>query len=173
MSMLGAMENMGFAEEPKKKAPRKKASKKPSEPKPARTGRLKSREPKDYIESIVEDGEELADLRRESNKAKLLEPILKNEKLSYINEQQKLSLLKESGKVMETSFGEFLYFGYMEKLNIDILMMLKKLKPKIDNLVKERDTDGVIKVLKKEYKSILDTVKKSQEKDVKAWKKEH
>ncbi len=114
---------------------------------------------------------DLADLIEQSSRAELMKPIQLEELQKFKIEQEKMKMMKAAGDVQETPFAEFLYYGYMEKCNLDFLAMCKKLKPRIDAKVKERDTAGVIKLLNKEIKSILMTIKKNQKKDVKEWEK--
>ena len=86
-------------------------------------------------------------------------------------EKEQIQLDKEAGNLMETEMGEFLFFGYVDKLNVDITSLPKKLKPRIDLLVKDGDTGGVIREIKKELKTILESVKKAQSADMRKWRR--
>jgi len=74
-------------------------------------------------------------------------------------------------QIAEFEFMNFLYFGYMEKVNTDCLGMMKRLEPILINLVKEGDCRGIIKRVNKELKSIFIEIKKSQSVDIKNWEK--
>ena len=150
---------------PKKKTVPKKGSNKKATGSKPETNKSKSDD--------FKNDPEILDLTIESHIAQLKKQPLKNEAQEFINERKKLELLKEAGDVMEFQVGDFLFFGYMEKCNNDIISMTKKLKLKITNFVNERDVDGLIKLIDKEHKSILSTIKKNQKKDVKNWQKEH
>lgn len=122
----------------------------------------------DYMDS---DDVDLPDLTKESYKAQLMKHINDEKLQKYKIEQEKMKMMKAAGDIQERSFAEFLYYGYMEKCNLDFLSMMKKLKPKLDALVKEKDTAGVIKLINKEIKNTLTTIKKNQKKDVKEWER--
>lgn len=157
---------------PKKKmVPKKRAGKKSTTEKPE--PETKQSKNKSSDENNFKNSPEILDLTIESHIANLKKQPLKNEAQEFINERKKLELLKEAGDVMEFQVGDFLFFGYMEKCNNDIISMTKKLKLKITNYVMEKDVDGLIKLIDREHKSILSTIKKNQKKDVKNWQKEH
>jgi len=161
----------------KKKKPAAKKEKPPEKQKPEK------KKPKENIVDInsrvgeyraplSKSEKDMAALIEESQRANLEEQILKNEKIRYQNEQERLKLMKNAGELIEFSLAEFLFTGYIEKLNTDILGMMKRLEPILTNLIKESDTKGVIKRVNKEIRSILIDVKKSQSDDVRKWKRE-
>ena len=118
------------------------------------------------------DYENLDELITESQKATLMKPILDNTLKERKIEQETIELKKRAGEVMETSFGEFLYYGYMEKVNLDLLRMMKRIEPMIENMVNDRNTKGIIKRIDSEITNILKGVQKQQDLDAKNWKKE-
>ncbi len=127
---------------------------------------------KGKIPKLGAEEKELAELIKQSNRANLEEQILKNDIARYKIEQEKIKLKKEAGDVIEFDLASFLFFGYMEKVNIDLLGLCKKIEPIIDNLVKEKDTRGILKRLNREFEIILKEVIKAQAEDVEQWEKE-
>lgn len=117
-------------------------------------------------------GDELHDLIRRSQIAGLEEQIIKNEIARAKAELEKMKLKREAGELIEFKLAEFLFLGYLEKLNVELLSLTKKLEPIIDNLVKERDTRGVLKRFSREFENIINEVKKAQEKDLQEWDEE-
>ena len=165
----------------KKTPPKKKTEQKqePEEPKKKQPTVPPGEDLGDILDKLGDSGsnfpgdpDDMAELIEQSTKAKLMEPILKNEAQAFKNETAKLQLLEKSGNVMQTELGDFLFLSHIEKADNDLCKMMKRLEPLIDNLVKEQDTRGVIKMVTNEIDSILRNVRKNQAKDVKAWKRE-
>lgn len=115
---------------------------------------------------------DIDDLINQATIAKWEEQILKNEGQRYKNEQQKMRLKIAAGELIEFKLAEFLFFGYMEKLNIELLGLCKKIEPMVDNLVKEGKTKDILKLFNRHFGNILGEVKKAQGDDVKEWQEE-
>jgi hypothetical protein len=127
-------------------------------------------EPADTFEKPkTKDQIEFDKLYHKAARAKLVGEIQKTEIQKFKLEQEKMELKKKAGQIAEFSFMDFLYFGYMEKINLDLLGMMKRLEPLLINRVKEQDHKGIIKLVDKEINSILVEIKKSQAKDLKNW----
>ena len=125
------------------------------------------------IPKTEEEGEQhIQELIEKSQIANLEEQILKNENIRFKNEQEKIKLKKSAGDIAEIPFIEFMYFGYMEKINIELLALNKKIRPIIENLVKDGDYTGVSKRYQRELESILRNVKASQKSDLEKWENE-
>lgn len=118
------------------------------------------------------EAEEMGELIAKSAKAKLMQDINKEKIQKYEIEKKKLELEKAAGDVMEKEFGDFLFFGFMEKLYIDLNSMYKKLELVLDGPVKEGDLKEVIAILKKEVKAVQENVVRSQERDLEDWRRE-
>lgn len=116
--------------------------------------------------------DEIDELREKSNKAKLLEPILKAESMQHKIEMNKLELQKEAGNLIEYQLAEFLFNGYLEKMNIEMLKLPDKVDPIIRNYTKENKPDEIIKLFKRELETILVEIKRAQKEDVKKWREE-
>ncbi|MCP4393490.1 MAG: hypothetical protein GY804_04380, partial [Alphaproteobacteria bacterium] len=137
-----------------------------------------SKETKQKVVEVVEKEEskssldlDMAELTTKAQKAELMKPIQTEELNRFKIEKEKLDLLKKAGDLQETKFAEFLYYGYIEKIQQDIISMTKKLRPKIESEVQEGNTLNVVKLIEKEIKSILISIQKSQKRDVKEWRK--
>jgi hypothetical protein len=150
-----------------------KSEKKPAKPKGDRASAKSVSLPaaKDGA-SLGLSSKELHELVQKSQIATLEEQIIKNDISRAKAEQEKMKLKRQAGELIERRLAEFLYFGHIEKLYIEILTLTKKLEPIIDNLVKERDTRGVVKRLDRELQNILAEVRKAQEKDLEEWEEE-
>lgn len=118
------------------------------------------------------DGDSLGELTEQAAEAKLREQISKAELAAYKVEKESLALKKAAGDVQETAFAEFLYYGYMEKCNLDLLRMMKRIEPMIENMVNDHNTAGIIKRINNEITTILKSIQKQQDEDRKNWKKE-
>ena len=116
--------------------------------------------------------DEIDELRQKSNKAKLLEPILKAESMQHKIEMNKLELQKEAGNLIEYQLAEFLFNGYLEKMNIEVLKLPDKVDPIIRNYCKENKPNEIIKLFKRELETILVEIKRAQKEDVKKWREE-
>lgn len=128
-----------------------------------------------YIDSIDFDNVKTTDMEElvnASQVANLREQILKNEKLSHEISIKQIELNKKSKNIIDISLAEFLYFGYMEKIGIELLMMTKKLRDKIEAKVQDNDSPGILKLIDREIETILREVKKAQKDDLEKWRKE-
>lgn len=114
---------------------------------------------------------EIQDLAAQAKRAKLYEPILKAEKLRYENERRKLDLEREAGGLIEYQLAEWLFFGYIERINVELLSITKKLAPIIDNLVAEKKPNAILKAFDKEFGVILTEVRQAQKKDLEKWRR--
>lgn len=183
-----------FIEEKKDAKPvKKKTVKKKQEEKPAEPIEIKAKEPtilapieppiekkkrerkKNTIAASVLEGSgtgDLSDLIEQATEAEYRKKIADAELAEFKAEKEKLSLMNNAGDVMETSFGEFLYFGYIEKLHIEYVNIGKKLLPLLEGPVKENDLARVVELIEIEMGSILEETKKAQRRDVIEWRKE-
>lgn len=103
--------------------------------------------------------------------AQLMEQIHKADLAGYKVEKEKVALETLAGHLIETDFAEFLFLSYLEKANVDLLGMMKRLEPIIVNLVKEGDHKKLMRRIDKEIQSILIDIKKNQKKDALSWKR--
>ncbi len=94
---------------------------------------------------------------------------IKMESMSLDVEMKKIEKQKKVGTIIDFDLANFLFFGYMERLNVELLNLSNKIAPMIENLVKEGDFAGVLSRFHKEHQKILKAVKKSQAKDLKDW----
>jgi hypothetical protein len=130
---------------------------------------------KDFnIDSFGQDYSEkdLDELVKASQIANLEEQVLKNDGIRYTNETKKIELEKKAKNIIDLSLAEFLYFGYMEKIGIEILMMTKKLRDKIEVKVQDNDAAGILKLIDREHETILREVKKAQVDDLEKWRRD-
>ncbi len=159
---------------PKKKAPPKKKIKTglSEETREKTIAIINQNEGKEDKPAIHYDSEkmELQELIDRSSKAELMKPIQLEELQKFKIEQEKIKLLTTSKDLVQVPFAEFLYYGYIEKCNIDMLAMCRKLKPKIISAVNEKDVVTVVNLINREISSTLETIRVSQERDVKNWR---
>ena len=126
----------------------------------------------DYVSDHGEDPE-LKSLAKAAYRADLEEQVLKNELHRFKIEQEKVKLKKETGQLIELNLANFIFLGYMEKMNIELLGLCKKIFPIIDNMVKENDTKRIMKRFNREFQNIIVGVKKSQSDDLEEWREEN
>jgi len=174
IKLLGGVESIQtemIKPEPKKRGRPK--GKKTSLPAPLETTPLiPPTDPEEPLASPdTEDEKKYKKLVKKAAEAKLQGEINKTTISDLKIEQEKMELKKKAGQIAEFEFMNFLYFGYMEKVNTDCLGMMKRLEPILINLVKEGDCRGIIKRVNKELKSIFIEIKKSQSVDIKNWEK--
>ncbi len=79
---------------------------------------------------------------------------------------------KQRSEVVEWNIADFLFFGYLEKINLDLLRMPKKIEPIVENLVKEGKTREIIRRFEREITTIIREVKKNQVETVQKWREE-
>ncbi|MCP4394958.1 MAG: hypothetical protein GY804_11930 [Alphaproteobacteria bacterium] len=116
------------------------------------------------------DDMDIEELTDKASKAMLMKHIQLEELQKFKIEQEKIKLLTTSKDLVQVPFAEFLYYGYIEKCNIDMLAMCRKLKPKIISAVNEKDVVTVVNLINREISSTLETIRVSQERDVKNWR---
>ena len=126
----------------------------------------------DYVSDHGEDPE-LKSLAKAAYRADLEEQVLKNELHRFKIEQEKVKLKKETGQLIELNLANFIFLGYMEKMNIELLGLCKKIEPIIINMVKEGDGKAVLKRFNREFQNIIVGVKKSQSDDLEEWREEN
>lgn len=69
--------------------------------------------------------------------------------------------------LIQYDFAEFYFFSYLDRSNSALLKMVKKLGPKIENLVLQQKTDKLIKLLQTEIESTISEIKILQIKSIK------
>ncbi|MCP4393218.1 MAG: hypothetical protein GY804_02970, partial [Alphaproteobacteria bacterium] len=96
------------------------------------------------------DDMDIEELTDKASKAMLMKHIQLEELQKFKIEQEKIKLLTTSKDLVQVPFAEFLYYGYIEKCNIDMLAMCRKLKPKIISAVNEKDVVTVVNLINRE-----------------------
>ena len=157
---LKAIENLGLDKPAKKKSePKKQTILKPT---------VYDDEPK----KPYDDEDDLSKLASEAQKAKLEQEIHKASLGRYKAEQEKINFLEKAGKVAEVQYMEFVYISHIEKMYVDLLRMIDKIKPKLSPLVLDADEDGVNTLLKNEIRETIRSIKDGQIEAAKSWKKD-
>ena len=116
--------------------------------------------------------EEYDSLDNKARKAILIKQIKEAELIAYKTEMASMELKKAAGLLIEKNLAEFLYFGYLEKINFEIIGLTKRNETRIENLYNEKDFKGLIKMMDRELKNILINVKKNSLESVEEWRKE-
>jgi len=123
--------------------------------------------------------DDLNDLKIKSVNAKLLQEVQKWELNKYELEKKRVELQQQAGDIIETPLAEFLFVGYLEKANRELLAMPKRIIREIGLIIKDgiytkedekKITDKTMKVVAREIEVILRDVKKQQKKDIKNWR---
>ena len=92
---------------------------------------------------------------------------LKNKQIS--NRLDEIKLKKQQYDIIDWSLAHFLFFGFMERTNTELVGFKKKMYPVFKNYFDERDFDGLMDRLARELTVIMTEVKKAQEMDLKKW----
>ena len=111
-------------------------------------------------------------LRTKSTHAQLFKHI-QVEELNHLKiENERVNFLKNAGRVAELKFMDFLYIGYMEKCNLDLIKMVKKLRHRFSPFLGKEELEKVIDALAKEISYVLTGVKEQQKEEIENWKDE-
>ncbi len=143
---------------------------------------------------------ELLTLREKSMRAELEKPLIENELKRYKVETAKTDLQVKAGNLIEWELCEFLFTGYIERINTEKLMFPKKLEAKIEQLVNDsvvrspeialienevireqvvsvlselntkRIATEIVKMNIREIEEVIRNVKRAQADDVAAWR---
>lgn len=116
--------------------------------------------------------DDFADLIDKSRIAELEQEIFKAKSMKYKADQDFIKLKKESGDLIEYAMADYLFAGFMELTNFQILTFLRKIEPDIKNFCKENEPMELIKQMSLGLEGILQDVKKQQKEEVKKWKKD-
>jgi len=130
-------------------------------------GKVETRGRKPKVDKYAGDLEELV---FESKKASLNEQIHKSKLAEYKVEKERLAIEKEVGELIDYQLADFLFFGFMDKMANELLRLPKKLEPQIVNLAKEKEYNGIIKLLTREHENVLKDIKTQQLADLKEWR---
>jgi len=122
------------------------------------------------VNPLIDISPEMQILEMQALQAKCEAPILKNKALRLKLKELELNFHIQQGDLITFKDAEMLFFGYMESINVELLSLIKKLKPIIENFCKEKDYSGLISFLSNEHSTILNTVKTEQRKEVKSWR---
>jgi hypothetical protein len=125
-------------------------------------------------------------LQKQSIHAELKKPIVALEASMQKVELGRIKLKREAGENIERAFGDFLYTGYIERINVEHLTYPKKMRGKIKDLVDEEIVhnnpadisaealaDRIVKLATRENESILRRVQEAQQEAVRQWKEEN
>lgn len=117
-----------------------------------------------------------------SAQAQLEIHIQKVELNKYKIEQEKLALKKEAANLIEWDLCEFLFTGYMERINRELLAFPKRISKNIELAIQDaaqtKQTPEAVaaivaKLITRETETIIREVKAAQKAEVEAWKSEH
>ena len=134
------------------------------------------------------DVDDLEDLKRESIRADLEQPIVKLQFEKYKTEEAKIKLQIKSGELISRQLSEFLYTGYLSRFNSEMLQYQKKLEPLFEQLVTnvivqtlesnienpdpKEVSKSISKTIAKETMDIIRIVKQSQLDNIAKWREE-
>ena len=94
-------------------------------------------------------------------------------KINLASDISEMKLKRQQKILIERDLSEFLYFGYMDRMNVDLLKIAKKITPRIRNLVREQQPDEIIKTINREITVVIREVKKQQKAELEKWLEEH
>lgn len=163
---------LALIESRKAKAAKKKPAKKRKAKASPKT-KTKPEPPENPQGESFTEQEDFLNTALESKKAKMAQEVEKYRKLKLENEQLEIALRRSAGELIEYAAAEFLFTGYLEKMNIQLLSAPKKLEPVIDNLVKDGNTKGILKRLIREFENMIKEVKRAQKDDIEKWAEEN
>lgn len=130
----------------------------------------------------VEDAEEAelssAELDAASRRAQLEIHIQKVDLNKYKIEQERLKLEQAAGKLVEWSVCEYLFLGYLERINRELLSYPARLEKKIELAIQEgvhatlppsQIAGEVRKMIVRENEAVIKETKAAQKKDIEGW----
>lgn len=137
-------------------------------------------------ETKIDPEEKFNLLREQSMEATLTIPVKKLQLDMYKIENERLKLKRLAGDLIDFALAEFLFFGYMERINAEKLMFPKKLAPRIeqvltDTISRAEDpqkintkelTNEIVRWVIREEEEIIRSVKAHQQEDLKSWQGE-
>jgi len=89
-------------------------------------------------EEDVDKDLKFAQLAEQSRQAKLEKPIIENALTHYKTEQAKLKLEGDAGRVVPYELVDFLWLGYLDRMNQQQLLFPKKFEPDIDKMLQAK-----------------------------------
>jgi len=116
----------------------------------------------------------------DSMAAKMRLPMQKETLNALKIEQEILKVAKEAGQLIEFELADFLFFGYIERMNRELLGFPARIKNEttlmIQDAIKEKLDPGevaerIIKIIVREFEAIIRETKKDQKRDVQEWAK--
>lgn len=122
---------------------------------------------------------ELQRLKAGSIKAGLEIPIQKAELNRFKIEQERIALKRAAGQLIEYSLCEYLFIGYLERLNRELLDASKKttkeIEMKIQDAMQTKAIPGdvakqIAKIITRETEAAIRAVVSEQKKDVEEWR---
>lgn len=137
---------------------------------------------KDKVLSLTET-ERLQEL---SIQADLSQPIIKLRLQKYKIEAEKLQLERNAGNLISRELSEFLYTGYLDRLNREMLQYANKIEANVELLLNEmqmklkageevdshEESKKVTLMIRNETEEIIREVKNAQKKNLKEWAKD-
>ena len=138
---------------------------------------------KDIEKNKIETMEhELRELKKKSIEAKFYLPIQKFELNKFKLEKEKLDLEKEARQLIQFELAQYLFTGYLERINREALHFPKRVQKEINLIIQgglyaghnsEKTTDKIIKIISRELEAILRDIIKEQKKDLLNWEDEN
>lgn len=119
---------------------------------------------------LFEDTDEFKILSNQATKAQLRKHIQTDTLNRLKIETEIVNFKKAAGDVAEFKFMDLMYISYMEKINLDSFKMLKRLKPKFESYIRDKEvSDSIMALLKSEFTKTFEGVKSAQAKEVEKW----
>ena len=131
--------------------------------------KLKEYKQSKTIQPKKENDFDIETIHAESLYAKAKQEILKAEQLEYKNEIDRLKLERAAMNLIEYNLAEYAFLSYMDKVNLGMLRMVKKLKPIIVNLCAENEPTRILELIQQETEQLIITVKDQQKKAIEDW----
>ena len=110
-------------------------------------------------------------LIEEAQRAVLIKQIKEAALITFKTDKEEIELKKSAGELIEYSLADFLFFGYLEKVNTELIQITKRNAARLGNMIKDKDEAGVYKLINSEIKAVIKEVKRSQAEAIESWKR--
>ena len=137
-------------------------------------------------EDVILSVEDTKTLERASLQADLSQPIVKLRLEKYKIEVAKLNLEKQAGNLIPRALAEYLYTGYLDRLNRELLQYRNKMEVQFEHVLSDliiqvRSGEEIVpvtyakkmtKLIERETEELIRNIKSAQLSELKQWAKD-